>query len=211
METLCGARSLHMEEIQAQPTSNQLEMLGLAPPTTNSSIQLIYISEKENASAQQQPHSSIPACLKSVSLWVCSPVLVSQVQSDFALLGKLVNDLCLKVGTVDAGLPESSCVAILLPVMMPVPLPDETDSWCNIYCTLRVQEVMCSPIPNIFLKPSSDRLVHPVEEEERIVKRFRRRTSDVHPPSKCVRVKVVIGVLEDGLLFGVIALAEPAR
>lgn len=59
-------QSLHMEEIRVQPTSNQLEMLGLAPPTTNSSIQLICISVKENASAQQQPHSSRPACLKSV-------------------------------------------------------------------------------------------------------------------------------------------------
>lgn len=59
-------QSLHTEEMRSQPTSNQLEMLGLAPPTTNSSIQLICISVKENASAQQQPLSSRPACLKSV-------------------------------------------------------------------------------------------------------------------------------------------------
>lgn len=47
---------------------------------------------------------------------------MSQVQTDLALLGELVDDLRFEVGAVDAGLPEGSSIAILLPVVMPVPL-----------------------------------------------------------------------------------------
>ncbi len=47
---------------------------------------------------------------------------VSQVQTDLALLGELMDDLRFEVTTVDAGLPEGSSVAILLPVVMPVPI-----------------------------------------------------------------------------------------
>lgn len=46
----------------------------------------------------------------------------SEAQTDFALLGQLVDDLRLKFGVVDAGLPEGPGVAVLLPVMVPVAL-----------------------------------------------------------------------------------------
>lgn len=59
---------------------------------------------------------------QSVDRQVCRSVVVSQVQTDLALLGKLVDDLRFKVGAVDTSLPEGSSIAILLPVMMPVPL-----------------------------------------------------------------------------------------
>lgn len=59
--------------------------------------------------------------LQLVSRSVCTDV-VSQVKSDFAFIGKLLDDLPLKVGTVDAGLLEGSGKLILLPVVMPVPL-----------------------------------------------------------------------------------------
>lgn len=48
--------------------------------------------------------------------------MVSQVQTDLALLVELMDDLRFELGAVDAGLPEGSSVAILLPVVMPVPL-----------------------------------------------------------------------------------------
>lgn len=35
----------------------------------------------------------------------------------------------------------------------------------NVHRALWVQEVMCRPISNIFLKSSSHRLVHPVEDK----------------------------------------------
>lgn len=46
----------------------------------------------------------------------------SQAQADLALLGQPVDDLRLKVGVVDARLPEGPCVAVLLPVVVPVAL-----------------------------------------------------------------------------------------
>lgn len=46
----------------------------------------------------------------------------SQVQTDLAILGELVDDLRLELCVVDARLPEGSSIAILLPVVMPVPL-----------------------------------------------------------------------------------------
>lgn len=42
---------------------------------------------------------------------------------------------------------------------------DEADAMINVHRTFRVQEVMRCPIPNVFLKSSSQRLVHPVEEK----------------------------------------------
>lgn len=44
------------------------------------------------------------------------------MQTDLALFGQLLDDLCLEVGAVNAGLPEGSSVAVLFPVMVPVPL-----------------------------------------------------------------------------------------
>lgn len=46
----------------------------------------------------------------------------SQAQADLALLGQPVDDLRLKVGVVDARLPEGPGVAVLLPVVVPVAL-----------------------------------------------------------------------------------------
>lgn len=48
--------------------------------------------------------------------------MVSQVQTDLALLVELVDDLCFEVGIVDAGRLKGSSIAIRLPVVMPVPL-----------------------------------------------------------------------------------------
>lgn len=53
---------------------------------------------------------------------VCRLVVMSQVQTDLALSGELMDDLCLKFRVVDPGLSEGSGVAILLPVVMPVPM-----------------------------------------------------------------------------------------
>lgn len=47
---------------------------------------------------------------------------MSQVQTDLALSGELMDDLGLKFRVVDPGLSEGSGVAILLPVVMPVPM-----------------------------------------------------------------------------------------
>jgi len=49
-------------------------------------------------------------------------VIASQVQTDFALLGELVDDLRFKVGAVDAGLPEGPGEVVLLPIVVPVAL-----------------------------------------------------------------------------------------
>lgn len=49
-------------------------------------------------------------------------MVVSQVQTDLSLLVELVDDFCFEVGAVDTGLPEGSSIAVLLPVVMPVPL-----------------------------------------------------------------------------------------
>lgn len=46
----------------------------------------------------------------------------SQVQTDLALPGELMDDLRFEISAVDAGLLEGSGIAILLPVVMPVPL-----------------------------------------------------------------------------------------
>lgn len=46
----------------------------------------------------------------------------SQVQTDLAFPGELVDDVRLKLRTVDASLPEGSTVAVVLPVVMPVSL-----------------------------------------------------------------------------------------
>lgn len=46
----------------------------------------------------------------------------SQAQADLALFGQPVDDLRLKVGVVDARLPEGPGVAVLLPVVVPVAL-----------------------------------------------------------------------------------------
>ena len=46
--------------------------------------------------------------------------LFPREDGDFASLGQLLNDLRFKVSIVDAGLPELSGVAVLLPVMVPV-------------------------------------------------------------------------------------------
>ena len=43
---------------------------------------------------------------------------------------------------------------------------DEAHARCNVHCALWVQEMMRRPIPNIFLKPSSHRLVHPVARKK---------------------------------------------
>lgn len=48
--------------------------------------------------------------------------MVILVEADFALLGQPVDDLSLKLGTVDARLPKCSSITILFPVVMPVPL-----------------------------------------------------------------------------------------
>lgn len=42
---------------------------------------------------------------------------------------------------------------------------DEANAMFNVHCAFRVQEVMCRTIPNVFLKPSSHRFVHPVEDK----------------------------------------------
>lgn len=42
---------------------------------------------------------------------------------------------------------------------------DEADSMFDVHRALWVQEVMRRPIPDVFLKPSSHRLVHPVGEK----------------------------------------------
>lgn len=42
---------------------------------------------------------------------------------------------------------------------------DEADATFNVHRALRVQEVMCRPIPNVFLKSSSHCFVHPVKEK----------------------------------------------
>lgn len=43
---------------------------------------------------------------------------------------------------------------------------DEADSMFDVHRALWVQEVMRRPIPNVFLKPSSHRLVHPAKDTD---------------------------------------------
>lgn len=47
---------------------------------------------------------------------------MSQMQTDLACLGELMDDLRFELRVVDAGLPEGSSIAILLPVVVPVAL-----------------------------------------------------------------------------------------
>lgn len=60
--------------------------------------------------------------IQSIDFQVCRSVVVSQVQTDLAFLGELVDDLRFEVSAVDASFPKGSSIAILLPVVMPVPL-----------------------------------------------------------------------------------------
>lgn len=46
----------------------------------------------------------------------------SHIQLNLSFFGELVNDICFKLGAVNAGLSKGSSIAILLPVMIPVPL-----------------------------------------------------------------------------------------
>lgn len=47
---------------------------------------------------------------------------MSQVQTDLARLGELMDDLRFELRVVDTGLPEGSSIAVLLPVVVPVAL-----------------------------------------------------------------------------------------
>lgn len=42
---------------------------------------------------------------------------------------------------------------------------DEADSTIHVYRALRVQEVMCRPVPNVLFMSFSHRLVHPEEDD----------------------------------------------
>lgn len=52
---------------------------------------------------------------------------------------------------------------------------DEADATFDVHRALRVQEVVRCPIPNVFLKSLSHRLVHPVEDRGEVRKMKRRK------------------------------------
>lgn len=56
---------------------------------------------------------------------------------------------------------------------------DEADAVSDVHRALRVQEVVRCPIPNVFLKSSSHRLVHPVGDRGEVRKMKRRKMGRV--------------------------------